>query len=92
MHCTGTLYGTVAANPRPDETPDRWRTYEIHALGSRITVIVNDKRTVDVDAKDVPAIADKPLAGYIGLQDSHSTPPRTIDYRNVWIKELAPAG
>ena len=92
MHCTGTLYGTVAANPRPDETPDRWRTYEIHALGSLITVIVDGKRTVDVDAKDVPAIADKPLAGHVGLQDSHSAPPRTIDYRNVWIKELAAAG
>lgn len=90
MHCTGSLYGTVPADPRPDESPDVWHTYEIHALGSRITVIVDGKRTVNVDAKDVPAIANKPLAGYVGLQDSHAPPPRTIEYRNVWIRELTP--
>jgi hypothetical protein len=88
LHCTGTLYGNVAANPRPDETPEVWRTYEIHCVGPRITVIVDDTRTVDVDAREVDAIRDKPLAGYVGLQDSHTAAGYWIEYRNVRIKEL----
>lgn len=88
LHCTGTLYGTVAASPRPDETPEIWRTYEIHCVGSRITVIVDDTRTVDVDATAVEAIGDKPLVGHIGLQDSHTGEGYWVEYRNVWIKEL----
>lgn len=90
LHCTGSLYGTVAANPRPDETPEVWRTYDIHCVGTRITVIVDDMRTVDVDAAEVEAIRDKPLVGYIGLQDSHTGEGYWVEYRNVWVKELEP--
>ncbi len=88
LHCTGTLYGAVAANPRPDETPEIWRTYEIHCVGPRITVIVDGVRTVDVDATQVEAIRDKPLIGHVGLQDSHTGAGYWVEYRNIWIKEL----
>jgi hypothetical protein len=88
LHCTGTLYGTVPATPRPDETPEVWRTYEIHCVGPLITVIVDDTRTVDVDSREVDAIRGKPTVGYVGLQDSHTAAGFWIEYRNVWIKEL----
>ena len=88
LHCTGTLYGTVPANPRPDETPEIWRTYEIHCVGPRITVIVDDLRTVDVDSGEVDAIREKPTVGHVGVQDSHTGPGYWIEYRNIRIKEL----
>lgn len=91
LHCTGTLYGTVAADPRPDETPEIWRTYEIHCVGPRITVILDDLRTVDVDATAVEAIRDKPLVGHVGVQDSHTGPGLWVEYRNIWIKEIKKA-
>ncbi len=88
LHCTGTLYGNVAASPRPDETPEIWRTYEIHCVGPRITVIVDNARTLNVDATEVDAIREKPLVGYIGLQDSHTGEGYWVEYRNIRAKEI----
>ena len=88
LHCTGTLYGTVAADPRPDESPETWHTFEIHCLGPLITVIVDDKRTLNVDASAIDAIKDKPLTGHLGLQDAHTAAGGWIEYRSVWVKEL----
>jgi hypothetical protein len=88
LHCTGTLYGNVPATPRPDETPEVWRTYEIHCVGPLITVIVDDTRTVNVDSREIDAIRDKPLVGHVGLQDSHTAAGCWIEYRNIRIKEL----
>lgn len=88
MHCTGTLYGTVAVNPRPDETPNRWRKYEIACIGKKISVKVDGVQCVEADMDEVPAIGDKPLRGYVGLQDSHTGPGGVIEYRNIFIKEM----
>ena len=88
LHCTGALYGTVAVNPRPDETPNRWRKYEIACIGKKITVAVDGVTCVVADMAKVPAIKDKPMRGYIGLQDSHTGPGGVIEYRNIFLKEL----
>jgi hypothetical protein len=55
---------------------------------------------VDVDQRKLSAPKEKgysdpktkPLRGYIGLQDSHSAAGNYIEYRNVRIKEVKPAG
>ncbi|MBN2326758.1 MAG: DUF1080 domain-containing protein [Candidatus Omnitrophica bacterium] len=88
LHCTGTLYGYVKANPRPDETPDQWHTYEIVCKKNRILVFVDGVNTVDVDQSQVENIKDKPLQGYIGLQDSHTEEGHYIEYRNIRLREL----
>ncbi len=88
LHCTGSLYGSVAVNPRPDETPNRWRQYEITCRGKRITVKVDGVTCVDAEMDKVPAIADKPLRGYLGVQDSHTGIGKFVEYRNIRIKEL----
>ncbi|HNQ21642.1 MAG TPA: DUF1080 domain-containing protein [Phycisphaerae bacterium] len=90
LHCTGALYGTVAVSPRPHEAADVWHTYEIRCVGPRITVIADGQTCVDADADSVDAIRQKPRAGYIGLQDSHTGPGGMIEYRNVRIKRLLP--
>lgn len=88
LHCTGTLYGNVAANPRPDESPNVWHSFDIHCVGPLITVIVDGKRTLNVNQEEVEKIKNKPLVGYVGVQDSHGA--GWIEYRNIWIKELVP--
>ncbi len=98
-HCTGALYGYAAVKPRPDETPDKWHTFELHCVGPRIKVVADGVTVVDVDqtkltAPDEKGYSDpktKPLKGYIGLQDSHSPTGHYIEYRNIRIKELKPA-
>ena len=88
LHCTGSLYGVVKADPRPDEAPDQWHTYEILCKNQRILVRVDGKKTVDVNQGDVDAIANKSVKGYIGLQDSHTGEGFSIEYRNIRIREL----
>ena len=90
-HCTGSLYGSVAVKPRPDESPNRWHTFEIRCVGKRISVLADGVKVVDADGDKVAALKNKALAGYIGLQDSHAGKGCWIEYRNVRIKELRPA-
>lgn len=98
-HCTGALYGYAAVKPRPDETADKWHTFELHCVGPRIKVIADGVTVVDVDQTKLVAPEDKgytdpktkALQGYIGLQDSHAAAGSYIEFRNVRIKELKPA-
>ncbi len=87
-HSTGTLYGYVAAEPRPDESPDVWHSYEILCKNRRIIVRVDGRQTINVDQDAVEAIKNKPLSGYIGLQDSHTGEGMWVEYRNIEIREL----
>jgi len=91
MHCTGALYGYVAVEPRPDETPNKWRAFEIRAEGKKIAVLVDGKKVCEGDMDKVEAIKDKPMKGFIGVQDSHGPAGTTIEYRNIRIKELKAA-
>ena len=88
LHCTGSLYGLVPASPRPSEAPDTWHTYEIRCINKRITVEVDGLKTVDVSMDAVPAIQNKPMKGFVGLQDSHTGEGCWVEYRNVRIREL----
>ena len=92
-------HGYAAVKPRPDESADKWHTFEIHCIGPKIKVISDGVTVVDVDqtkltAPDEKGYTDpktKPLHGYIGLQDSHSPAGHYVEYRNIRIKELKPA-
>ena len=50
-----------------------------------LRVDLNGEAIIDLTLKDSP-IKDRPLKGYIGLQD-HGR-PHTLRFRNIWIKEL----
>lgn len=88
LHCTGSLYGYVPADPRPDEAPSVWHHYEIICKGARIIVYVNGIKTVDVDQSETAGIQNKPLSGFVGLQDAHSPEGHWVEFRNITIREL----
>jgi len=96
LHCTGSLYGYAAVNPRPDETPDKWHTLEIQCVGPKIKIVADGVKVVDVDQTELPLPKEegypdpktKPTRGYIGIQDSHSDAGHYIEFRNIRIKEL----
>ncbi|MFA4030299.1 MAG: hypothetical protein GDYSWBUE_001941 [Candidatus Fervidibacterota bacterium] len=88
LHCTGSLYGLVPVNPRPDESADKWHQFEIHCAGKRIVVLADGVKCVDAHMDKVPALKNKPMNGYIGLQDSHAPAPSYIEFRNIKLKDL----
>jgi hypothetical protein len=85
-HCTGSLYGLAAVEPRPDERAEIWHSYEIHCIGKRYKVIADGVTCVDSNDRHTALMA-RPLEGYIGLQDAHQKAPSFIEYRNIRIKE-----
>jgi hypothetical protein len=87
-HCTGSLYGYAAVNPRPDESADKWHTFEIHCRDGRVTVSSDKVKCVDFDQSSKAETKNKPLEGHIGLQDSHSPAGHYVEYRNIRVKVL----
>jgi len=89
MHCSGSLYGYAGVSPRPDETPERWRTYQIRAVGNRITVAVDGTQVIDFDQSTTDKTRGKQASGFIGVQDSHSGDEGTwVEYRTIKVKPL----
>jgi len=86
-HCTGSLYGLAAVDPRPDERADLWHSYEIHCVGTRYTVIADGVTCVE-SGDQHKALLARPLEGLIGIQDAHQKPPSYIEYSNIRNKEL----
>jgi len=87
--CTGSLYAYAAVDPRPDETPEVWRRFEITCKGENIQVKVDGVQVVDFDQSTLPDTKDKALEGLIGLQDSHTGREGDwVEFRTVKVKPL----
>ncbi len=86
--CTGSLYDYAAVNPRPDETPEIWRTFVIRADGDRIQVKIDDETVVDYDQSQSDRTRNKPKQGFIGVQDSHAGEGSWVEFRTVKVRPL----
>lgn len=62
-----------------------WNSYEITMQGHHIKMVLNGKTTVDMDDPDGAT------AGIIALQ-LHVGDPMEVRFKDIYIKELAPAG
>jgi hypothetical protein len=93
------MYDLVAPSKNMQKKPGQWNRYTITAKGSKIKVIFNGKKVIDMDLDDwtearknpdgTPnkyrkAMKDFPRRGHILLQD-HGDP---VWFRNVYIKKL----
>lgn len=87
LKCTGSLFSYVPPNPRPEETPEIWRTFEITCQGTMITVKLDGEQVVEHDQSTNIETKMKPLKGLIGIQDAYK-PGTWVEYRSVKIKEL----
>lgn len=88
LHCTGSIYGHVPANPRPDETTLRWRTAEIRAEWKHVEASIDGVVTSKADYDKVETMKGMALMGYAGMQDSHTGPGEWVKFRNIEIKDL----
>jgi hypothetical protein len=83
-HSTGSLYNQVAPTEQAAKPAPQWNTIEIEAIGPRIRITLNGKKILDFDQTTTKATRNKPLKGYLCLQN-HGTP---VDFRNVRIREI----
>lgn len=88
-HSTGSLYRYVAPTANASKPAGEWNAMDIDCRGPHIAITINGQKVQDVDQSTVAAIKDKPLCGYVALQNHGGM----IDFRNLRLKTLdAPKG
>lgn len=84
-HDHGGIIRTVGPTKNMSNPPNTWNRMIITCEGYHLVVELNDEKIVDVQLDETP-MKDRPLEGYIGLQDHGE--PNNIRFRNLRIKEL----
>lgn len=83
-HSTGSLYRYVAPSSNAVKPAGAWNVVEIECVGPRIRITLNGTQIQNVDQTTLDAIKEKPLCGFISLQNHGGK----IEFRNVRVKEL----
>lgn len=86
VHSSGSLYRYVAPRENALKPAGEWNALDVTCQGPRIRVVLNGKTIQDVDQREVAAIKDKPLRGYVCLQNHGGT----IAFRSVEIRDVKP--
>ena len=84
VHSTGSLYRYVAPRVNPSKPLGEWNAVDIVCVGPRIRVTINDEKVIDVDQTTSAEIKNKPLKGYVCLQNHGGI----LDFRNIRISEI----
>ena len=82
------LYNYVAPTSNETKSINEWQVLDIECHGPKIKITLNGKVVQDVDQTTIPEIKDKPLSGYVSLQN-HG---HKIEFRSVRIKDFGAAG
>ena len=83
-HSSGSLYRYVAPTESAVKPAGEWNTVEIRCTGPRIVIVINGRQVQDVDQTKIEQIKDKPLCGYVSLQN-HGSP---VTFRKVRLKTI----
>ncbi len=89
---TGSVYDEIAPSKEVVKPVGEWNSWEITAKGSRVTIVLNGEKIIDVDMSKetkarqqrAPALAKRPIKGHIGFQNLNGS----ITLRNITIKNL----
>lgn len=83
-HSTGSLYRYVAPRVNAIKPSPEWNQMEIECKGPKIKVRLNGELIIDADQSTIPEISNKPLSGYLSLQNHGGK----VDFRNLRVREL----
>lgn len=83
-HSSMSLYRYVAPQASAARPAGEWNDLQIVCRGPRIEIVLNGEKVQQVDQSTIPEIAEKPLSGYISLQN-HGKP---IEFRAIRVMEL----
>lgn len=84
-HDHGGIISAVGASKNMSKPPNEWNRMVVTCKGHHLQVELNGEKIIDVQLDETP-LKDRPLEGYIGLQDHGE--PNNIRFRNIRIKEL----
>ena len=82
-HDCGGIIGTKGPSKNMAKPAGQWNHMVVTCNGSHMKVKLNGEQIIDLDLSE-SAVKDRPLKGYIGLQD-HGLP---LWFRDIKIKEL----
>lgn len=83
-HSTASLYRYVAPSTNAHKMAGEWNIMEIRCVGPRITITFNDQKVIDVDQTTLEAIKNKPVEGFLCLQNHGGK----IEFQNLWVQVL----
>lgn len=86
-HSTASLYRYVAATKHAVKPAGEWNTIDIECRGSKIKITLNGEVVQDVDQATNAEIKDKPLKGYVSVQN-HG---KAVEFKNLKLKVLGEA-
>ena len=84
-HDHGGVISTVGPTKNMSLPPYQWNHMVIQCVGSHLQVELNGEKIIDTQLDESP-VKDRPLEGYIGLQDHGQ--PNNLRFRNIRIQEL----
>ncbi len=87
-HSSGSLYRYVAPKANPVKPVPEWNTIDIECVGPQIRVTLNGQQVVDVDQRTLEEIKNKPLKGFVCLQNHGGK----IEFRHIRLQEIQAAG
>ena len=84
-HDHGGIIRTIGASKNMSKAPGEWNRMIVCARGTHLEVDLNGHKIVDIMLDKTP-IKDRPLTGFLGLQDHGE--PNNIRFRKILVKEL----
>ncbi|MDA0840021.1 MAG: DUF1080 domain-containing protein [Planctomycetota bacterium] len=83
QHDMGGIISTIGPSKNMSKPAGEWNTMVVTCKGAQLQVELNGEQIVEIDLSE-SAVKDRPLKGYIGLQDHGAV----MWFRNIKIKEL----
>jgi hypothetical protein len=83
-YSSGSLYRYVAPKENAVKPAPEWNTVDVECVGPRIKITINGKEVIDIDQSTIEEIKNKPLKGYVSLQNHGGK----LDFRNIRIREI----
>ena len=84
-HDHGGIIRTVGASKNMSKSPGEWNKMIVTCKGHHLHVELNGEKIVDIQLDKTP-MKDRPLEGYIGLQDHGE--PNNLYFRNIKLMKL----
>ena len=81
---SGSLYRYNAPLKNAVKKAGEWNRLAITSKGTKVVVMLNDQKVQDFEQTSLPATAQKPLDGYLSLQNHGGV----VTFRNIRLKEL----
>ena len=81
---TASLYRYVAPTANTVNPAGEWNSIDIECIGPKIRVTLNGKLIQDVDQSQIQEIKNKPLKGYVSVQN-HG---KQIEFKNLKLRKI----